>query len=131
MKIHAKLAKLLEPLKYWSVDQKKAFMPIVQYAEALKQELDKTKAELRQIKQPKLIEEQKKQALDRYPEGSNVSRSFQSLKYDKSVVKNTQQRLRYFFENNLTHSPEFQRILRLKRISIHEAHDLAFKDSPQ
>jgi hypothetical protein len=128
MKIHAKLAKLLEPLKYWSVDQKRAFMPIVQYAEALKQELDKTKAELREIKQPKLIEDQKKQALDRYPEGSNVSKSFQSLKYDKSVVKNTQQRLRYFFENNLTHSPEFQRILRLKRLSIEDAKELAFRD---
>lgn len=108
-----KIKKLLEPCKYWAPEQKKAFMPLVEYTSKLEGTIKRLEDELRAIERPTLP--------SIFPEGSSVSRSFMTPLEPALEVLSREQRICKAMNEGKENSLEFARMLRWMRLTPEEA----------
>lgn len=122
MRIHTKLKKMLEPLKYWSIDQKKQFMPVVEYCERLKQKVDALENDLKKHQSPML-------PYSVFADGSHISKSFQDP--PPEPVETLEDWLRRQFDQGNVESDKFKSFLKRKQLTLAQAKQMAHaKDKP-
>jgi hypothetical protein len=118
-KLHFKLKKLLDPLKYWDVEAKKQFMPIVEYCESLKAKCEALENEIKRYQQPTLT--------GVYEDGLHVSKSF--VRQPDEPRQELDEWLRQQFETGRCDSEKFKVFLKRKGWTIEQAREIAYKNS--
>ena len=110
------IKKLLEPFKYWAPEQKKAFMPVIEYATKLEQRVKGLEERLRYFNEPKLGTV--------FPEGSHMSRSFQFDPRPTGPVMSRDERIHLAIKEGLAETEEFKRMLRWMDLTETQAFEI-------
>lgn len=114
--LSAKIKKLLEPCRYWDPENKKSFMPLVEYTQKLEERVKKLENELHDFRQSSLVE--MKPSI--FPEGSHVSRSF--LNESQPVERLSRREIIWkAFKEGKQETDEFKRMIKWNKVSEDEA----------
>jgi len=119
VQISFKIKKILEPLKYWAPDQKKQFMPLVEYAQKLELKVKMLEDIVRRHQAPQLGTS--------FPEGEHMSRSFLTADSPQETVLSRDERIWQGIKKGEQDSEAFKRLLKWSTLTESQAFEIYSK----